>query len=61
MLIGEMIRQNKIDRGAKALRAHQMGGRFTVEWDRLPKGQKRKWIEAAAIVLDAADNPEAAE
>ncbi len=54
--IGEMIRDMKIERGAKALRQHQMSGRFTKEWDELPKGKKRKWIEAVTIIFDAAEN-----
>jgi len=53
--ISEIIRENRIDRAAKAIREHQMAGRFTVEWERLPKGQKRKWIEVATKAIDAAD------
>lgn len=53
--IGDQIRDRKIERGAKALREHQMAGRFTVEWDKVPKGQRKKWIDAATVVLDAAD------
>lgn len=53
--IGDQIRDRKIERGAKALREHQMAGRFTVEWEKVPKSQRKKWIEAATAVLEAAE------
>lgn len=49
-----MIRDEAIDAGAKALREHDMAGRITVEWERLPTSQKRKWWKKATVVLDAA-------
>lgn len=49
------ITEAQIDAGAHALREHQMAGRMTVEWERVPKGQKRKWIVAATAVLEAAE------
>lgn len=48
-----MTRDEAVDAGAKALRAHDMKGRITVEWDRLPNSQKRKWREKAKVVLAA--------
>lgn len=53
--LGEVLRDDAIDRGAAALRAHQMKGRMTVEWSRLPVSQKKKWLIAARVVLDAAE------
>jgi hypothetical protein len=51
--VGDLIFDEQVERGAAALRAHQMAGRFTVSWENIPKGQKKKWITAAAIVLTA--------
>jgi hypothetical protein len=53
--IGDLIRANQIERGAKALREHQMAGRITLSWANVPRSQKKKWLEAAAVVIDAAD------
>lgn len=44
----------EIDAGGKALREFQMSDRFTVKWEKLPNSQKRKWLFAAAKVLEAA-------
>lgn len=44
----------EIDRGGKALRERQMGGKITRDWDDLPKSDKRKWLEHAEAVLRAA-------
>ena len=50
------------NRIAKALREYQMAGRMTVEWDKVPKGQRKKWHDLADVALNAADlaNPLAA-
>lgn len=42
-----------IEIGAKALREHDMAGRVTVEWDRIPNGQKKKWRKKAEAALSA--------
>lgn len=42
-----------IEAAAKALREHEMKGRITVPWDRVPKSQKAKWLEKASIVAAA--------
>lgn len=42
-----------IDAGAKALREHDMAGRFTREWDQVPNSDKRKWREKASVVIAA--------
>ena len=48
------LHPDAIDRGAKALRDHQMAGRFTVDWENVPQGQKKKWLRASQAVLEAA-------
>lgn len=54
MTNGELITMDRIGRMAEAIRAHQMKGRFTVPWEKLPKGQKAKWIAVATVAWDAA-------
>lgn len=49
------IQEARIDRAARALREHSMSGRFTVPWGKLPRSQKKKWIVAATLALNAAD------
>ena len=44
----------QIDDVASALRSHDTVGRFTVEWERVPNGQKKKWREKAVVALRAA-------
>jgi hypothetical protein len=46
--------ESEIDRGAAALRAHDMQGRITRSWDKLPKHDKEKWKLKATTVLRAA-------
>ncbi len=48
-----MTRDEAIDAVAKALREHDMKGRITVDWDRVPNGQKKKWWAKSAVALDA--------
>lgn len=50
------ISHDEIFRGAWALREHQMVGRFTRDFDEIPRGQQRKWLDAAEVVLRAAYN-----
>lgn len=44
----------EIDRGAKALREHQMAGRITRAWETVPKSDQKKWRDHARVVLLAA-------
>lgn len=52
--IGEITRENQIERGAAALRARQQAGRVTRPWSKLSNSDKRKWRDHAAAVLSAA-------
>ena len=42
------------ERVAKALREYQMSERKLIEWDRVPKGQRKKWYDLADVALNAA-------
>lgn len=51
---GKAMTPEQIEAAAKALREYQMQGRITVEWDRVPKGQRKKWIDLASVAINAA-------
>ena len=53
-LHGREPNDQEIDRGAKALRQEEQGGKLLREWDGLRPSEKRKWINKAKIVLRAA-------
>ena len=44
----------EIDRGAEALRDRMQGGKKLTDWEKLPSSRKKKWIEYATVVLNAA-------
>lgn len=43
-----------IEAAARALRERDMSGRITVPWEKMPKGQRKKWIERGEAALTAA-------
>jgi hypothetical protein len=43
------------DRVAKALREYQMSGRILIEWARVTKSAKKKWLDLADVALNAAN------
>jgi hypothetical protein len=45
---------DRVDAGARALRDHEMSGRITRDWDKLPDYDKKKWRIKSALVLIAA-------
>ena len=53
--IGDLLETQKIEAMAAAIREHQMAGRFTNSWDKLPNSQKKKWIAVAKAAWDAAN------
>lgn len=57
MLIKITDPSKSVERAADALRLHEMKGRVTLTWDRISAAQKRRWLEKAKIVLDAASPP----
>jgi len=48
------ISQRAVEAAARALRERDMAGRITVSWDRVPKVQKKKWIDRGEVALTAA-------
>lgn len=44
----------EVENAADALRRHEMKGRITLPWEKISVAQRRKWIEKAKVVLDAA-------
>lgn len=42
-----------IEAAAQALREHDMKGRITLPWEKVPKSQRRKWLEKASVALTA--------
>jgi hypothetical protein len=50
------ITEHMIDKAANALRDIQMKGRITIPWDAVPKSQKKKWLQTAKVVLEAAND-----
>jgi len=48
------ITREQIEAGARALRERQTGGKVTRPWDKLPNGDKKKWIDHAVCVLAVA-------
>lgn len=46
--------ERAVEAAAKALRERDMAGRITVPWEKIPKGQKKKWIERGQAALTAA-------
>lgn len=50
----DLVSEAEIDAGAAALRERMQSGRITRPWDALPKSDKRKWRDYAAVVLTAA-------
>ncbi|HSC55781.1 MAG TPA: hypothetical protein VLC51_01185 [Nitrospira sp.] len=48
-----MKRSEAIDKAADALRSLEMAGHITVDWERVPKAQKRKWWAKSAVMLEA--------
>ena len=53
-LHGRAPKDREVEAGAKALREHQMKGRITREWEKLPNSDRKKWLEHSRIVLTAA-------
>lgn len=51
-----IITEEMIEAGGKALRERQMNGKITRDWEKLPKGDKKKWRDHAETVLRAALN-----
>jgi hypothetical protein len=51
---GRQPRLDEIDRGAEALRDRLQGGKRLTKWSELPTSRKKKWLDYARCVLNAA-------
>lgn len=47
--------QKQIERGADALRRHEMSGRKLNDWNSISAAQRKKWIEKAKVVMEGFD------
>ena len=56
-LHGRAPTDQEIDRGGEALRNKEQGGRLLRSWNGLQPSEKRKWLDRAKTVLQAALDP----